>query len=242
MASNPESAGRDRQEVDVSYEQERVYAQLTLETRLSWEDIWVTYSISDSDVRAVLAGCSGAVAPGEGLAIVGPSGSGKSTLLRVLAGLQTPDAGRVLIGSTAVDHTRSQLDSRVALIFQDARLVGFLSVEENLRLSAEYRNQPIDDEAVDVVLARIGLSGFGKRIPKTLSGGERQRVAIARALVSGASVILADEPTGALDRANSDQVAGLLADVAAQGLAVVVVTHDAKVAAEFSASISLGGQ
>lgn len=169
------------------------------------------------------------------VAITGPSGAGKSTLLRVIAGLQRPDSGHVEIGGipVAAPARKSAGDARVGLIHQDYRLVPFLTVRENLQLAAEVRGIGLAPEAIPEALARVGLDGpFGTRRPDTLSGGEQQRVAIARLLVCRVSVVLADEPTGALDSDNTRRVAGLFNDVAsAPGVIVLVATHDPLVAA-----------
>lgn len=169
------------------------------------------------------------------VAITGPSGAGKSTLLRVIAGLQRPASGHVEIGGTPVAApTRGSAgDGRVGLIHQDYRLVPFLSVRENLQLAAEVRGIDLAPDAIPGALARVGLDGaFATRRPGTLSGGEQQRVAIARLLVCRVSVVLADEPTGALDSDNTRRIAELFNDVAsAPGVIVLVATHDPLVAA-----------
>nr|WP_241728911.1 ATP-binding cassette domain-containing protein [Nocardioides zeae] len=165
---------------------------------------------------------------------MGPSGSGKSTLLRVVAGLQRPSAGLVEIDGTPPRQAswRSGGDPRVALIHQDYRLVPFLTVEENLRLAAEVRGEDLDDDEVGERLAAVRLDHLDRaRLPGTLSGGEQQRLAIARALGPGVSVLLADEPTGALDAENTAVVTDLLVDLGAgRGVQVVIATHDASVA------------
>lgn len=167
-------------------------------------------------------------------AVMGPSGSGKSTLLRVIAGLQRPSAGVVEIDGTPPRQAswRSGGDPRVALIHQDYRLVPFLTVEENLRLAAEVRGEDLRHEEVGEQLAAVRLEHLDRdRLPGTLSGGEQQRLAIARALGPGVSVLLADEPTGALDAENTAVVADLLAGLGAtRGVQVILATHDASVA------------
>lgn len=167
--------------------------------------------------------------------IMGPSGSGKSTLLRVLSGLQRPDSGRVLLNGTPLTNPtwQSAGDQRVALIHQDYRLVPFLSVRDNIALAAELRGAgPVPPVTVADWLSRVGLAeDFLERQAGTLSGGEQQRVAIARALVSGAELLVADEPTGALDSGNTRRVTEVLIDVQrAAGIDVVIATHDHQVA------------
>lgn len=168
-------------------------------------------------------------------AIMGPSGSGKSSLLRVLGGTQVPQAGSVTIDRRPVQVAswRAAADPRVVMVHQDYRLVDFLCVEDNLRLAAEARRVRVDGRAPLVTaLEDVGLSAeFLVRRPSTLSGGEQQRVAIARALIVDAQVILADEPTGALDAENSARVAQVLRTVAeTRGITSVVATHDIGVA------------
>jgi ABC-type lipoprotein export system ATPase subunit len=176
------------------------------------------------------------------VALTGPSGSGKSSLLRVLSGLQAPQSGAVSIDGAAVRATRDRgtTDRRVALVQQDHRLVDFLTVEENLRLAAELRKLPVTRDDVAARLAAVDLAGYEARWPGTLSGGEQQRVAIARALLLGSRVILADEPTGALDVDNSLRVAELLAGIAERdGVCVVVATHDSEVASRMPRQVRL---
>lgn len=175
--------------------------------------------------------------------VMGPSGSGKSTLLRVIAGLQAPTSGRVEISSlpVAAPSWRSAGDPRVTLIHQDYRLVPFLTIGDNLRIARETRGLESPDGALLDVLGRVGLAEVDlARMPATLSGGEQQRVAIARSLLAGSEVLLADEPTGALDAANSAAIAQLLLDVGRRdGLIVVIATHDHDVADIVGSRLSL---
>jgi putative ABC transport system ATP-binding protein len=177
----------------------------------------------------------------EPVALTGPSGSGKSTLLRILAGMQKPTSGRVDIDGKPVNAADlGTTDARVAMIHQDFRLVDFLTVGENLSLASELRGGNLNVDHAEECLGQVGLSGFQDRRPATLSGGEQQRVAIARALLTNCRVLLADEPTGALDADNSAHIAGLLADLArTRGLLVLVATHDPVVAQAMSRRLSL---
>jgi putative ABC transport system ATP-binding protein len=180
----------------------------------------------------VLTDVTFSVSSGESLAVMGPSGSGKSTLLRVLAGAQPPDHGVVMIKGEAVDAGRGgTVRANAAMVYQDYRLIDFLTVAENLLLAAEVRGRTLGPETVAETLKLVSLEGLEDRFPKTLSGGQQQRAAIARAIAAEVEILIADEPTGALDRENSMAVATLLRDIADQkAVTVVVATHDVAVA------------
>jgi ABC-type lipoprotein export system ATPase subunit len=169
------------------------------------------------------------------VAVMGPSGSGKSTLLRVLCGQQKPQRGAVLLDGVAVNAATGTSDPRFALIHQDYRLVDFLTVAENIELACELRGLRDGSTRARELLSAVGLADFHHRKPATLSGGEQQRVAIARALAVGPRVIMADEPTGALDKATGQDITQLLITAARQVDALLIVaTHDESVAAAFS--------
>jgi putative ABC transport system ATP-binding protein len=195
-----------------------------------------TYHEGDS-VRTVLSDVSVAIAPGEIAVLVGRSGSGKSTLLNLIAGIDRPTAGRVLVDGT--DLTALDEDSRtrfrrrrIGFVFQFFNLVPLLTVEENLLLPLDL-NGKADAAGVArarALLDRVGLGGRGASLPDRLSGGEQQRVAIARALVHDPVLILADEPTGTLDAETATAVLELLDTLAREsGKTVVMVTHSREV-------------
>ncbi|MDA1222805.1 MAG: ABC transporter ATP-binding protein [Planctomycetota bacterium] len=174
------------------------------------------------------------VRAGERVAVVGPSGSGKTTLLHLLAGILTPDSGRVAVAgvdlgaSTDAQRRRHRLE-KLGLVFQELELLDHLDVRENILLPYLI-GLPADPRAPAraVELAeRTGLAGLLRRHPRDLSQGERQRVAVCRALVTEPSVVLADEPTGNLDPSTTARVVDLLlGQASAIGAAVVMVTHD----------------
>ncbi len=184
----------------------------------------------------VLRGVTLSVGAGEMVAVVGPSGSGKSTLLHCLSGLEDIDAGFVEIAGERVSGaSRSGLSRmrrrHVGFVFQSYNLVPSLSVVENVSLPARLAGRPLAREALSA-LARVGLAGRERDRPEELSGGERQRVAIARTLASGADVVFADEPTGALDSSKARSVLDMLREVADDPRrSVVLVTHDLEAAA-----------
>jgi putative ABC transport system ATP-binding protein len=211
--------------------------------RIGCDGIGVSYGEGEGRT-APLVGTALAVPAGESVAIIGPSGSGKSTLLRILAGIQRPDEGEVTLDGVAVTSTATarRHRQRVSVVHQDYRLVPFLTAAENVRLALELtgHGRAAADAAAAKALKAVGLHGYEGRLPDTLSGGEQQRVAIARALAGQPAVMLADEPTGALDQENSEAIALLLSGLASRhGLAVVIATHDAGVARRMSRRMEL---
>jgi putative ABC transport system ATP-binding protein len=188
---------------------------------------------------AALDGVSLEVPQGQFLAVMGASGSGKSTLLHLMAGLAMPDEGRVVIDGTELkgmsDRNLTLFRRRhIGLVFQAFNLIPTLTAEENLALPLmlEGRNGAAGQKKVDELLASLGLAKRRHHRPDAMSGGEQQRVAIGRALVTDPAVILADEPTGNLDSANSRSVCELLRDLSAvHNKTIVMVTHEPSVAA-----------
>jgi len=203
------------------------------------------YRVGGQNVDA-LAGVSLNVPSGQFAAIVGPSGSGKSTLLNILGCLDRPSDGRYELDgvdvSTFDDERASDFrNRRVGFVFQSFHLLPRLSVLENVLLPQRFLRTPVPDlEArARALLARVGLSERLEHRPNQLSGGQMQRVAIARALLMQPALLLADEPTGNLDSKSAADVLGLIAEVHAQGQTVVLVTHDAEVAARAQRQVHL---
>jgi putative ABC transport system ATP-binding protein len=179
-----------------------------------------------------------AVNAGELLAVMGPSGSGKTTLLSLVGGLDRPSAGRVSVSGQDVGSLRPKdlaiLRRRtVGYVFQDLNLLAGLTARENVAIPLELDGRPIGEAraAAEAALESVGLASLADRFPDDLSGGEQQRVAIARALVGGRQIILADEPTGALDSMTGESVMRLLRAHCDGGGTAILVTHDAAHAA-----------
>jgi putative ABC transport system ATP-binding protein len=205
-------------------------------TALEVRDLTRTYGAGDGSVHA-LAGVDLAFAAGTFTAVMGPSGSGKSTFLTCAAGLEAPTSGRVLLDGQDVtdlsedDRTRLRRE-RIGFVFQGFHLLPYLTAEQNVGLPLRLAGRRQDRARVRDLLARVGLGERAQHLPGALSGGQQQRVAIARALVTQPAVVLADEPTGALDSTTAHEVLGLIRDsVDTLGQTVVMVTHDPVAAA-----------
>ena len=194
----------------------------------------------------ILRGINLRIAPGEFVAIVGPSGSGKSTLLGIIAGLDSPTSGRVLLDG--VDITRmgeSQLASvrnrKIGMVYQAFNLIPTLTAQENVEIPlyvGKHRGKPAD--RAKELLELVGLGHRLRNRPTQLSGGEQQRVAVARALATEPAIIIMDEPTGNLDQKNSENVLQMIRDLrAATGTTFIIATHDANVAAAADRSIHI---
>jgi len=194
-----------------------------------------------SDGSPAVADISMEVASGESVAIMGPSGSGKSTLLNLIAGLDRPTSGAVTVGGQRVD-TLSETGAaryrrrRVGMIFQFFNLLDDMTVLDNVLLPAQLAGVPprqARSRAADL-LAALRIGQHSDSYPARLSGGERQRVAIARALVNRPALLLADEPTGALDSANGEAIGELLLDLNSSGQTLIMVTHNPDLAARYA--------
>ena len=206
--------------------------------KLQVENITKQYPTRTEPIE-VLRGVSLALDPGENLAILGPSGSGKSTLLSIVGTLETPTSGRVLLdGVDAAKLDEGQLAAfrsrRVGFVFQDHYLLPQCSVLENVLLPAVPLG-PVSAESIqraEMLLERVGLAERRGHRPAELSGGERQRAALARALINAPDLLLADEPTGNLDRTTAHQVGQLLVELQkSEPMILIVVTHSERLAA-----------
>lgn len=185
-------------------------------------------------ITGALNGVSVSVDKGEFTAIMGPSGSGKSTLLNLVAGVDRPTSGTVVVGGTELGKlgeaglARFRRD-HIGFVFQFFYLLPNLTALENVLIPAQLKGNSASDRAHEL-MERLGITEVANRYPARLSGGQQQRVAIARALINQPTLLLADEPTGALDTRSGDQVMELLGELHRDGQTILLVTHDAKLA------------
>jgi putative ABC transport system ATP-binding protein len=207
-----------------------------LETVVSGKDVTRRYGQGDTAVDA-LKGVSLDVPPSQLTAVMGPSGSGKSTLMHILAGLDKPTSGEVVVAGEKLngmgDKELTLLRRRhIGFIFQFFNLLPMLTAEENVLLPLSIAGEKPDEAWFEELLGKTGLTDRRKHRPSELSGGQQQRVAIARALVSRPTVVFADEPTGNLDSTTGAEILELLRDsVATLGQTIVMVTHEPRAAA-----------
>ena len=197
---------------------------------------------------AILDQVSAQVMPGETVAIIGPSGSGKSTLLSLIGLLDTPTHGDIFIAERNVKGLSEKekalfRNEKIGFIFQSFELISPFSVAENIAAPLEIGGKKIEAGVVEQMLAEVGLTARADALPYTLSGGEKQRVAIARALIHKPALLLADEPTGSLDRATGDRVMTLLLDaVTKRDATLVVITHDESIATKMDRVFEIKNQ
>ena len=198
-----------------------------------------TYQLGEVAVHA-LQDVSFDISRGEFVAIMGPSGSGKSTLMNLIGALDTPTAGELAINGVSIaslggDDLADLRNRTIGFVFQQFNLLRRTTALENVKLPLAYARDPEKQaQASELAAQRLREVGLGERmdhVPSQLSGGQQQRVAIARALVNSPSLILADEPTGALDTHTSEEIMGLFRRLTAQGMTVIIVTHEPDVAA-----------
>lgn len=194
---------------------------------------------------AILQNIDFTVAAAETLALVGASGSGKSTLLGLLAGLDTPTSGKVLLDGTDIfaldeDGRAAFRKARLGFVFQSFQLLGHLTALENVMLPLELRGDAQARQKAAAMLERVGLGARLKHYPKVLSGGEQQRVALARAFVTEPPLLFADEPTGSLDAATGQAVTELMFALNRErGSTLVLVTHDPSMAARCDRTLTI---
>lgn len=202
------------------------------------------YSMESSEFKA-LDNINLSINKGEYVAIVGPSGAGKSTLMNIIGCLDTPSGGEYILDGLNTKCSDSKLaeirNKKIGFIFQNYNLLPKLNVLENVELPLLYLgmgNSEIKERALSA-LKKVGLETHLKHKPNELSGGQKQRVAIARALVTEPQIILADEPTGALDSKTGREVLNMMGDLNKEGNTIIIITHDKEIAAEAKRMITV---
>jgi len=212
-----------------------------MDALIGLEDVTKRY---DGDAAPAVAGVGMQIAPGESVAVMGPSGSGKSTLLNMIAGLDRPTSGTVTVAGERIDRLSETGLARfrrrqVGMIFQFFNLLDDMTVLDNVLLPAQLAGMPAAKARAraDELLQALRIGPHRNAYPARLSGGQRQRVAIARALVNRPALLLADEPTGALDTATGQEIGELLAGLNSSGQTLILVTHNPDLAARYAARV-----
>lgn len=205
---------------------------------IEFRDVYKIYPMGDTEVRAI-DGVSMTVERGEFLAIVGQSGSGKSTCMNIIGCLDVPTSGQYLLDGKDVSHMTDNeqaeiRNKKLGFIFQQYNLIPKLTVQQNVELPLLYAGLSEKEQSSRALesLERVGLQDKAKNYPNQLSGGQQQRVSIARALAGNPSIILADEPTGALDSRTGKEVLQFLKKLHREGNTIVLITHDNTIAAQ----------
>ena len=203
------------------------------------------YQVGDDRVRA-LDHANLHIYPQEFVSIIGPSGSGKSTMMNIIGCLDIADAGEYLLDGLPIEsYSENQLaqirNEKIGFVFQQYNLIPKLTAEENVELPLIYQKVPKKErmERVKEALNKVNMYPRAKHLPTELSGGQQQRVSIARAIVTRPKLILADEPTGALDSKTSKEIIDIFHDLHAQGNTIVLITHDNNIAKQAQRSIHI---
>ena len=209
------------------------------------KDVCKFYQVGDDRVRA-LDHATLHIKPQEFVSIIGPSGSGKSTMMNIIGCLDIADAGQYLLDGQPIEsYSENELarvrNQKIGFVFQQFNLIPKLTAEENVELPLIYQKVPRAQRAerVKKALERVDLWQRAKHLPTELSGGQQQRVAIARAIVTNPKLILADEPTGALDSKTSREIIDIFHDLHAQGNTIVLITHDNDIARQAQRAIHI---
>ena len=209
------------------------------------KDLCKVYLVGDERVRA-LDHATLHIYPKEFVSIIGPSGSGKSTLMNIIGCLDVADAGSYKLDNLPIEaYTENELarirNQKIGFVFQQFNLITKLTAWENVELPLIYQKVPRGERQtrVKAALERVGLANRAQHLPTELSGGQQQRVAIARAIVTNPKLILADEPTGALDSKTSQEIIDIFHELHEQGNTIVLITHDQDVAKQAERSIHI---
>lgn len=215
------------------------------EPLITMSKIEKTYKLGDNVVHA-LDHIDLSIEKGAFISIVGPSGSGKSTLMNMMGCLDKPDKGKYILGGSHIDQLKDRdlaeiRNQKIGFIFQNFNLLGKLSAVENVELPLLYRGVKTKDRRARALecLNMVGLKDRAAHLPNQLSGGQQQRVAIARALAGDPQILLADEPTGALDSKTSEEIMNLLTALNENGRTIVLITHDLNVARKAKRTVSI---
>ncbi len=209
------------------------------------KDVCKFYQVGEDRVRA-LDHATLHIRPKEFVSIIGPSGSGKSTMMNIIGCLDVADAGQYLLDGLPIEsYSENQLakvrNQKIGFVFQQFNLIAKLTAEENVELPLIYQKVPRAERQARVkrALEKVNLGERAKHLPTELSGGQQQRVAIARAIVTNPKLILADEPTGALDSKTSQEIIDIFHDLHRQGNTIVLITHDSDVARQAQRSVHI---
>jgi putative ABC transport system ATP-binding protein len=211
---------------------------------LRCEKLTKTYGEGNTTVKA-LDDVSFSVEKGEFVSIIGPSGSGKSTLLHILGGVDKPTDGKVYIDGTDIHALKeSQLAifrrRQIGLVYQFYNLMSVLNVDENIVLPHLLDGRKLDEERLDTIVEELGLADRRRNLPSQLSGGQQQRVSVGRAIYTHPAILLADEPTGNLDRKNGEEIIHLLKESnRKQKQTLILITHDESIALQADRMIYL---
>ena len=212
---------------------------------IQMRDVSKKYIMGDTEVKA-LDRVSFHVENGEFVCILGPSGSGKSTLMNMLGCLDVPDEGDYILDGIDINSSSDKelahiRNKKIGFVFQNFNLLSKLNAVENVEVPLIYKGLSAKQskELAQAYLEKVGLKGREKHTPRELSGGQQQRVAIARALACEPQIILADEPTGALDQKTGMEIMEMLKDMNEKGQTIVLITHDANIAAQAKRSVRI---
>mgnify|MGYP001142371442 FL=1 len=214
-----------------------------MENIITIKKIVKSYGMGEGIVHA-LDGVNLEIAAGELVAVVGASGSGKSTLLHMIGGMDSPTAGSVFFNGKDISKYSKKQKAKyrcenVGIVFQNFKLIEELNVRENIIMPVLIARKKVDEDYYNALVEMLGLSERQSHLPSELSGGQKQRVAIARALINKPELLLADEPTGNLDKKNSEEIMQIFLGIHKKGKTIVLVTHDREIAEQCQRQIEM---
>lgn len=214
-----------------------------MENIIKIKEIVKSYGMGEGIVYA-LDGVDLEIASGELVAVVGASGSGKSTLLHMIGGMDSPTSGSVFFDGKDISKYSEKQKAKyrcenVGIVFQNFKLIEELNVRENIIMPVLIAKKKVDENYYNLLVEMLGLSKRQNHLPSELSGGQKQRVAIARALINKPELLLADEPTGNLDKKNSEEIMQIFLEIHRKGKTIVLVTHDREIAEQCQKQIEM---